>query len=232
MCEALLHKAKSEYLDIVNCYLRKTVKGVDDMKDKYNMGYYCSPEEAVRKLLHRTDSGVAWGRLYRKSLFIENAIEFPAILHEDLPVIFLLYLYAQTVGTVKEYFCHWVQRSGSIINQGLTIKHINDFFIAMDLREKFLKDNHIWWDKYKADHYFGLFTTISAIALELRKDKSQTRQEKAKQLLLNILQRDLHSTEVHNNLGVKQTVRIFHALGKMLTPLLSDEFIYKYYKGI
>ena len=88
--------------------------------------------ESFRLNAPRTAFVVSWAKLYRKELF--DQLRFPkGKLNEDEFVFFPLYLSAKKVACVEDIGYYYLQRSSSIMGQGLS--------------EKRLQDNYEYWQQ-------------------------------------------------------------------------------------
>lgn len=58
-----------------------------------------------------------WGKIYRKSLFLENNLFFPSHFYEDAALIPLLYAKADRLSFVCDGLYYYRNRSGSTVNQ-------------------------------------------------------------------------------------------------------------------
>lgn len=89
----------------------------------------------------------AWNKIYKKSLFVENGIEYPSICFEDIATTARLFYHAKKVGFIRDSLYYYMQRKGSImatINYRRLQEHIN----AMAILRAF-------YDKQDAAEYFG-----------------------------------------------------------------------------
>jgi glycosyltransferase involved in cell wall biosynthesis len=91
----------------------------------------------VRNALSLSIPPMACNRLIRRKLFIDNEIFFPDSLHEDVFVIYKLFLLAENVVNKSSFFYYWVKRKKSRTNH-ITRKHINSYLSAMDSHRDFV----------------------------------------------------------------------------------------------
>jgi hypothetical protein len=64
----------------------------------------------------------AWGKLVKRSLFLDNNIEYPKGIHEDIPVRYLLFWYADKIYVSSK-------------------EHIDEWFGAIDQQREFVKEH-------------------------------------------------------------------------------------------
>ena len=142
--EILVAGFKSEEVDISCCAY---VKFVDDGEPvKSNAAIKCrtlTGEEAMKFCYSRegrTIDVVAWNKLYRKSLFIKNDIEYPKGKYfEDLYTTFKLFYYARRVSINSEELYYYRQREGSIMASSMTVKKYEDMLEALKTSLSFYK---------------------------------------------------------------------------------------------
>ena len=71
-------------------------------------------------------SFVAWGKIYRKSLFMDNGILYPVgRLHEDTFVTYKLLYAAKKISYTDSVLYYYRERSGSIMQSGFNMKHLD-----------------------------------------------------------------------------------------------------------
>lgn len=73
------------------------------------------------------------GRLYKKSLFIDNNIYFlEDSIYEDLATIPLVGIYAKKISNIEDYLYYYIIRANSSMNQIKYSKKLEDIFKVMD----------------------------------------------------------------------------------------------------
>jgi hypothetical protein len=82
----------------------------------------------------------AWGKLVKRSLFLDNNIEYPKGIHEDIPVTYLLFWYADKIHVSNEISYYWVKRNSSITSY-ISKEHIDGWFNAIDKQKEFIELN-------------------------------------------------------------------------------------------
>jgi glycosyltransferase involved in cell wall biosynthesis len=96
--------------------------------------------ENLKIMLSDQVTHTAWGKLVKRSLFLDNNIEYPKGIHEDIPVTYLLFWYADKIHVSNEISYYWVKRKASITSY-MSKKHIDGWFGAIDKQRKFVKEN-------------------------------------------------------------------------------------------
>lgn len=107
-----------------------------------------SNKTALKKLIMDTTlHHYAWNKLYKKSLFSDNKIEFYNIFFEDVATIPRLFYYANKVAVTKKALYYYTKRKGSIINS-VSTKKMNDYIRSIGVLRNFLKDTNSY-ESYK-----------------------------------------------------------------------------------
>lgn len=80
-----------------------------------------------------------WGKIWRKSLFIDTGIRFPSgLYYQDLATTPRILTYAKRVRLIKDVLYHYRQHPGSTTNS-MSEKHIDDYFAVFAiLRDHFV----------------------------------------------------------------------------------------------
>jgi len=149
MFEIMYKKAKSELSDIVMCNFDKVTEEGKHNERSYIKGNV-GKEAIFLRLLAAKYYSVAWANIYKLSLFKDYDINYPiGLYHEDVPITYKLFYYANNISVVENVFYHWLQRKGSI-SKSMTQKHIDDIFIIFNMTHKFLIKEGILekYDKY------------------------------------------------------------------------------------
>ncbi|RXJ66612.1 hypothetical protein CRV08_12340 [Halarcobacter ebronensis] len=137
----MYHKIVKEEADIVVCQFQKVFPdGKIEIIEE--------PEEQnFNNILSSKLFSVAWNKLYKRSLFLDNKIYYPNnIYHEDIATTFKLYFFSKKIIYIKESLYNWVQRKASLSNN-ISQKHIDDIFLSFQLTKDFLIKFNIF-DKY------------------------------------------------------------------------------------
>ena len=100
-----------------------------------------SRDKALQRLMRDYSiQGFLWNKLYRKTLFTEHEIPFPAMCFEDMIMNRVLFSYARKVVTLRKTLYYYQQRQTSALNT-MTPKKINDFFRMLVMTRKLLEKN-------------------------------------------------------------------------------------------
>jgi glycosyltransferase involved in cell wall biosynthesis len=156
--EALYNAIEKNNADISVCnmimVMSRTFKEIKSIKFPKNE---LNGDEAVRNLLEDKElKSYPWAKLYKKSIFIENNITFPArMFYEDLAIIFQAFYYSSKISLVNEY-CYYYFQSEESSTRAPNPKTIYDRIKALDMVQKFLVDNNSM-DKYKYEFYHFCF---------------------------------------------------------------------------
>lgn len=90
---------------------------------------------------------ISCNKLFRRSFFIENGLEFPTgILYEDIPVMIPAHFLANNVSVVETSYYWWRMRDGaskSITQNTGSLKNLNDRLSVLERLEKFYKEHNV-----------------------------------------------------------------------------------------
>ena len=127
MLEKLYDNMKATNSDISICNLYKVY---EDKTIKFlNYNKYTDDEVVNYMISH---SGPV-GRLYKKSLFVDNNIYFlENCIYEDLATIPLLGIYAKKISYIDDCLYYYIIRKNSSMNQLKYTEKLEDIFIVMD----------------------------------------------------------------------------------------------------
>ena len=104
----------------------------------YKQKITMNKENALKRLFVDDNIGgiVAWGKLYKKSLFIDNNIYYPVgKYHEDCFTTYKLFFLANTITYIPNVGYYYVQRSDSIMHCKFDKKHLDKIQAADECRE-------------------------------------------------------------------------------------------------
>lgn len=101
----------------------------------------------------------AWNKMYRRSLFTDNNIEFPDMYFEDIATTPRVAFFANKVAVLSKPLYNYTQRKGSILNT-MNVKKVNDYILSFGILRNFL-EKHKKFDEFKAS--FRYITIRSAI---------------------------------------------------------------------
>jgi glycosyltransferase involved in cell wall biosynthesis len=139
MMETLWTAAAGQNADVVECGFEQVAE------DGTVLGRYSPPARQLDNSEHRIDvfaelKSAFWNKLWRRSLFAENGIEFPNRLNfDDLATTPRLLAYARDIRTIPDALYCYVTRPGSI-STSWSPKHMMDYFECFDLLADFLRE--------------------------------------------------------------------------------------------
>lgn len=135
--------------------------------------YVITGSEAIKDIFTMKNEihVVAWNKLYARELFTENGITYPeGMIHEDVFTTYRLCAAADKVAYVNQPNYFYVQRQGSIINQGFNPKRLQ-LLQAVDSIRPFVEENA---PNFAAEYEYYVFlnylTVINAMADSHYKD--------------------------------------------------------------
>lgn len=82
----------------------------------------------------------AWNKMYKRSLFSENGIEYPVMYFEDVATTPRLMYHSRKVAISDKYLYCYVRRFGSILST-MNVQKINDYIHAYYIIRNFLENN-------------------------------------------------------------------------------------------
>lgn len=142
MVEKLLEIAILYDAEIVNCQFINECNGEkcnDDELKKYDL-FIRSGVESVRLLIE--DSIVTnhvWRNIYRRKIIKENI--FPVGYNfEDIHVMHEIFFAAKKIVFISDIFYHYRINDHGIVNTK-NIKNLQDYYMAFDIRERFIERN-------------------------------------------------------------------------------------------
>ena len=118
----------------------------------------------------------ACNKLYRKTLFDEHDILFPeGLYYEDIATFPRLYVNSNKVSRVEKPLYHYLYRDSSITG-AFSLKKFDDYFNAVEIVNKYLKDNQRFQVYQNSLHQFAilnLFYLPSAYSYYLKGKKER-----------------------------------------------------------
>lgn len=111
--------------------------------------------EAICDILgeKQTTEVMAWNKLYKRSLFIDNNIIFPVgKLHEDNFTTYKLYYFAKKITLINDKLYYYLQRNNSIMSQKFNIKRLEILDAVKETRD-FFKNYNLKIDTKLIDCY-------------------------------------------------------------------------------
>lgn len=195
--EVLYETIKNNNADISVCnmimVMSKTFKEIKSMKFPKSE---LNGDEAVRDLLQDKElKSYPWGKLYKKSIFLENNIIFPArMFYEDLGIIFQAFYYCSKIALVNEY-CYYYFQSEESSTRAPNPKTIHDRIKALTMVKEFLL-NKKSMDKYENEYnHFCLFH-LYIICRKINTWKLHIDYEDMINNILNLINKDKISKEL------------------------------------
>ncbi len=124
-------------------------------------------DEAVARII--SDHGFhsyPWSKLYKRSIFIDNGIEYPTMYFEDIATSPKAFFYTNRLAVTSDCLYYYVKRPGSILST-MDIKKINDLLLSVMIISNFLRKNGEY-EKFEKPliyilHKFGIVNIYSII---------------------------------------------------------------------
>ena len=127
---ALAEVVESQKFDIIS-FNREFVKGEEDaiVSDSLVTQVFEGKDAFVQMLKHSYITGFANDKIYRKSLFTDNDIQFPiGKYYEDLGTNYKLFLSAKKVYATNQKYYHYLIDNPDSITQSWNEKKFSDMF--------------------------------------------------------------------------------------------------------
>lgn len=195
--EVLYHEIKSNNADISVCnmimVMSRTFKEIKSMKFPQRE---LNGDEAVRDLLQDKElKSYPWGKLYKKSIFVENNIKFPArMFYEDLAIIFQAFYYSSKAVLVNEY-CYYYFQSEDSSTRAPNPKTIHDRLEALSMVKRFLLQNNSM-DKYKYEYYHFCFFHLYIMCRKINVWKLKIAYSEIINIILQLINKEEISKEL------------------------------------
>lgn len=146
-----LYKLASEnQADIAYCnfYIYKNKSGFTSyMPFTAKSGVYSRKKALNKLILDITMHHFAWNKLFSRSLFTENFIEFPDMYYEDIATCPRLFFCANKIAVTSKALYYYRRHDDSIISL-MTDEKINDLILSFGINRNFLEEKNIY-KKYK-----------------------------------------------------------------------------------
>ena len=121
-----------------------------------------------------------WNKLWRRSLFVDNGIEFPdRIYFEDNATTPKLVAHSKVIKRCRAYLYNYRIREASIMNSH-SDRHINDYIAVVQILQEFLLANNLW--AYQSKHFYKA-TGGSLLYIKSCIDKSKLNKSNKSSLL-------------------------------------------------
>jgi len=181
MLKQMYNNAEERKLDLVSCNLTKVDASgqvVGEEKNVIDCNCTYDKDEVTSEYLLNNIPSYAWNKLYRRSLFTDNKINYPVgRLYEDIGTTFHLLFNAHRIGFINESLYFYVQRPGAITKVP-TFKAGGDIITTVDEIKSSLDKSSISY-KYEEDFkafslkYLFLANVLFYKRYSLTKDKKE-----------------------------------------------------------
>lgn len=146
MLELLYGAAENNKASVSTCEYRKLYnKPVVEVENVQTTTTVLKGKDIIKELYLGNYSNigfVAWNKLYRTELFIENNIEYPfGRIYEDTFTTYKLLYHADEVAIVNSPLYNYRIRPGSIMKSSLNMKKCRDYFDACRSAVDFFENN-------------------------------------------------------------------------------------------
>ncbi|WP_272676975.1 glycosyltransferase family 2 protein [Providencia huaxiensis] len=133
-------------VDIISCNINNVLENGEIISHFISpfQGLYLSKDIFDSAIESTKISCVAWGKLYRRTLFIKNNLLYKeGILYEDFPITYILFYHSIKIYFVKEALINYVQRDLSITKK-FNPKVIDDSYWSICDMKRFLNEKNIF----------------------------------------------------------------------------------------
>lgn len=139
--EEMYHKAIEEQSDYVECDF------IWEYPNKMKIDRYTEYKNSKEML--KNVRVIAWNKLIKRSIIVENNILFPkGLRYEDVEFTYKLIPHLNKCSHVDKPFIHYIQRENSIINN--QNERNADIFTVLDNVIKYYKDNNLY-EEYREE---------------------------------------------------------------------------------
>ncbi|MFT4144610.1 MAG: glycosyltransferase [Mobilitalea sp.] len=167
MLEKMYTKAKMTDSDMAYGLYHYTKENGNVIKDVYLYPpEYCGEVTLAKKRGAINKLAFPWGKLYRRSLWIESKVRFSeGIIYEDGPTIPLIFLYLKRCTLVDEALYYYVLHDNSLMNKRNSKSHFDIQKSAFDFKDKMV-DRGLY-EIYKEETNFFFILRYYKILLEI-----------------------------------------------------------------
>lgn len=146
MFEKLYNKAKSQDFDVVACDTNLIQNGQTMIISSLVEKDVNSKEEMKKQMINFYP--VVWNKIYKRELFNKETYFKEGVLFEDVEILYKLFPYIKSMGTVKEPLINYVQRENSTVNtfDNRLYDYIDNWNGLIDFYQK-----HNLYDEYKEE---------------------------------------------------------------------------------
>lgn len=245
MYEHMYKKAKEDNSDIVICQ----INDVYEKSGNIIKGGFESPKESFN--LHNNKqalfglSPVAWDKIYKKNLFLDNQIVYPkGLKYEDVGTTPMLFLKANVISGVDDYAYNYLQRDSSITKA--FDKSIFDKLSSLErVKNYYIDQGEYEFFEVELEYFFIRHALFNMFHLIRHVDKSVGRKAAIKKIFLfmkkhfpnwknnQYLAHDFEMEEINHGLLSRKKFeafvqRIYYTNGLSLYPIwVVKDFIIK-----
>lgn len=136
--EAMLMSAIDNRSDLViSGFIRVTENGNEIYRSNFPSSITVNKLHLMKTILAYNVSSMIGNRLVKKSIFIDNNLQFPSGLHEDFSIMYKIFFFANNVYVHPDFLYYWVQRKGSTV-ETISSEHIDGIINGLKSRVPFL----------------------------------------------------------------------------------------------
>lgn len=118
---------------------------------KPHKGILTNMKMAKRTVSDYSMRSYLWNKLWKRTLFTENNIEFPEMYFEDIATTARLLYYANKGVVIDKYLYYYTMRDGSIV-KSFTVKKLNDYLLSLAVLRRFFIDQGVY-KKMRFNHH-------------------------------------------------------------------------------
>ena len=213
MYEKLYSSCEQNNLDLAICKISlfdDKTREINNEMDYFNLNVFSGFD---KKIFNSDDTKPftcninvnAYNKLYKRSLLMDNSIEFPPkLIFEDEVFFIKTYLYAKRISIVNEFLYYYrVNREGSIT-------YLNKENNYVDMVNVYKKERNIFKQINKYDEYKLLLANRMIFLILIRFSQTSPRY---KENFYNVLKEDLSEVledkEIRDNLSLNVKKRVF-----------------------
>jgi len=164
--EILVRHAQKNNADITQCNNSRNLE--DFSKGSGRPTVLTGKNAFVSLMKYKTIAPTAWGKLYKKSLFTNNNLDFPiGRIHEDTAVLYRLIYNADTIVCIDLVMYYYRLNNDSIMTSNYTAKHYESVIQYHDELDEFIQKNTINLSKQTLSKHkaLRLLSVLNKLAL-------------------------------------------------------------------
>lgn len=140
--KTLLELAVKNNADIAQCDNSRDIENIGNGKG--NIKILSSENAFIDLLKYKTVSPTAWGKLYKKSLFDSNNLEFPVgRIHEDTALLYKLVYCSNVFACTDKVLYYYRMNNNSITTSNYTEQHYRSVIKYHDELDEFIVKNDV-----------------------------------------------------------------------------------------